>query len=67
MNATSEAPPDKKLISARDMGRFIGKHRETILSWARDGLIPCHKFSARTILFNELEVKAAAKERGLVK
>lgn len=55
------------LINARELGRLLGKHRETILSWARDGLIPCYRATARTIMFNEHEVREKLRERGMVK
>jgi predicted site-specific integrase-resolvase len=64
MTAKADSPLPS-LITARDLGRLLNRNRETILKWARDGLIPCYKTSERTIRFNEHEVAKKMRENGM--
>lgn len=50
-------------LSAGEVGDIIGVNLNTILVWARKGIIPCLRLSSRVIRFDMEEVEAALREK----
>lgn len=50
-------------LSAGELGDILGVNLNTILVWARKGIIPCLRLSSRVIRFDISEVEAALRER----
>jgi hypothetical protein len=53
-----------EFVDARAIGQHCKRTRKTILTWARRGLIPCHRLGKRIVLFQLAEVADAIKQRG---
>lgn len=52
-----------QFLSAGEVGDILGVNLNTVLVWARKGIIPCLRLSSRVIRFDMDEVEAALKER----
>lgn len=52
-------------IKAGELARKIGRHKNTVLAWAKQGSIPCVRRNTRVILFVEADVRAAMAANGL--
>jgi len=50
-------------LSAGELGDILGVNLNTILVWARKGIIPCLRLSSRVIRFDMDEVEAALREK----
>jgi predicted DNA-binding transcriptional regulator AlpA len=58
--ATEKAEP---FLTAKEVGKAIGQHPKTILSWARQGIIPyAEKATQAYVRFKLSEVRAALKQ-----
>jgi hypothetical protein len=56
--------PMSDYVDAGVVGQHFQRKRETILGWAKRGLIPSHRLGKRIILFDLAEVADAIKRRG---
>jgi hypothetical protein len=50
------ASPLEAPLNARQLAEILPLHPVTILKWARQGKIPCHRLSARKIVFLPSEI-----------
>jgi hypothetical protein len=50
------ASPLEAPLSARQLAEILPLHPVTILKWARQGKIPCHRLSPRKIVFLPSEI-----------
>lgn len=51
-------------LPAADIARRVGVKAETVLVWARAGLIPCIRITRKVVRFQWQDVMAALRERG---
>lgn len=51
-----------KLLSTEELSQLVGVHCQTILRWAKDGVIPAIRINARTIRFSVDEVMNALSQ-----
>ena len=50
-------------LSAGELGDILGVNLNTVLVWARKGIIPCLRLSRSVIRFDMKEVESALRER----
>jgi len=50
-------------LSAGELGDILGINLNTVLVWARKGIIPCLRLSSRVIRFDMKEVEASLREK----
>lgn len=43
-------------LSARELAFILGLHPVTLLKWARQGKLPCHRLGARKVVFLPREI-----------
>lgn len=51
------------LVNASELSLRLKVTRETILVWARQGIIPCLRATRRPVLFDPVEVEKALRKR----
>jgi hypothetical protein len=51
-------------VDAAVVGQHFNRKRETILAWAKRGLIPSYRLSKRIVLFDLAQVAAALRQQG---
>ena len=52
-----------ELVDVKTLAKLLHVQKQTVLSWARRGIIPSHRLSQRPVLFVLEEVKNAMKEK----
>ena len=52
-----------RYLSAGEVGDILGINLNTVLVWARKGIIPCLRLSRSVIRFDMEKVEAALRER----
>lgn len=52
-------------MQASEIAIHVGKHRNTVLAWARADLIPVRRRNKRILIFDLEAVKAAMQKNGL--
>lgn len=63
---TATNPPAPPTLTARQLAPQLGIHWQTVLRWAREGIIPSHRGGANHIRFQLEEVRGKMRENGRV-
>ena len=53
------------MVSVTTISSHIGRHKNTVLLWAQQGLIPCVRRNKRVVNFDLEQVLAAMKHHNL--
>lgn len=53
------------IVRAAELAKILGRHKNTVLNWANQALIPCDRRNQRVLLFDVEAVRAAMAKNGL--
>ena len=56
----------QKLIKSKELAVLLGLRVDTVLRWARQGILPRLKLSRNVIRFDAEEVQKAIREKNIV-
>lgn len=54
------------MISIKELQEILGVSRHTIYNYRKRGLLPCHKYSTRKIMFSKSDIEDFLRQRRVI-